>query len=169
MRWSTDRSSQRDRSMRMLRVRSSSKCSSSVWVRARSMATSLISSSSAVERAVRFADPTLAKRPSIVMILACSIVGWNRPNAYGGVEECGVGRLGGELDEARVGVRPGHEDIDFDPARRCVAEAVDDLGVGDEVGGSDADALSGKLAQRANECVEVAVADLGGTAHTLHD
>jgi hypothetical protein len=38
--------------------------------------TRLISSSSSVERALKFAEPTLATRPSTVMIFACSIVGW---------------------------------------------------------------------------------------------
>ena len=41
-----------------------------------SIMTTLISSSSAIDRLLRLADPTLATTPSTVMTLACSIVGW---------------------------------------------------------------------------------------------
>jgi len=44
-------------------------------VRSRSIATTLISSSRRVERALKLAEPMLETTPSTVMTFACSIVG----------------------------------------------------------------------------------------------
>ena len=111
------------------------------------MATTLISSSSLVERALRFAEPTLARMPSTVMILACSIEGWKFHTFTPASNSAAYVALAGELHEALVGVRAGEEQVDLDAALHGPRQSVDDLGVGHEVRGRDPDAMLRELEQ----------------------
>ena len=91
-----------------------------------------------------------------------------RPDFHSGLEQGPIIRFGGELHEAFVGVGPGQQEVDFDTALHGTRESVEDLGVGREVCGRDADSLLRELAQGAEQGEDVAVSDLGRAAHTLH-
>ena len=78
------------------------------------MATRLTSSSSAIERRLRLAEPMLATSPSTVMTLACSIDGWKFQISMPASSSSAYAALAGELHEPLVGVRSGQQDLDLD-------------------------------------------------------
>ncbi len=126
-----------------------------------SIATTLISSSRLVDRALRLAEPMLATMPSTVMIFACNIEGWNAHIVDAPLEQGLYARFARELHESLVGVRARERGAR--PPRRArprLHETFDDLGVGNEVRSRDAEPVPRDLAERAEQREHVAVARL---------
>ena len=110
----------------------------------------------------------LATRPSTVMILACSIDGWNVPELDAAVEQARRTSLRSASCTKRLSAcGPGRRISTSTPRSAASHEPVRDLVVGHEVGGRDAHAALGELQQRAEQGVDVAPSGLRRAAHAL--
>ena len=89
------------------------------------------------------------------------------PDPDADLEQALVGRLGGDLHEALVGVRPRQEDLDAHAALHGVRQAIGEVVVGHEVGGRDAHPFRRQLHQRPEEGSDVAPSRLRSPAYAL--